>query len=73
MNPTNPLYELYWLYVLNQKDCEEFDYAHTVFSKFLDPDTATDILCEMKERVEADAFRAGFLAAAKIFVGGDTE
>ncbi|MDE5564439.1 MAG: hypothetical protein K2I93_04735 [Oscillospiraceae bacterium] len=73
MKPTDPLYELYWLYVVNQKDCEEFLNADDIFSKFLDPDTVTGILCKMKERVETDAFRAGFMTAAKIFMGGNGE
>lgn len=73
MKPKNPLYKLYWLYIESQKDCEEFKYAHAVFSKFLDSDTVTDILCEMKESVETDAYRAGFMTAVKIFAGGGTE
>lgn len=73
MKPTNPLYELYWLYAVNQKDCEEFHRAYAVFSKFLDSDTVTDILCKLKGRVETDAFRAGFMTAAQIFVGGNSK
>lgn len=73
MKPTNPLYELYWKYVESGKETKQFLRVHALLTKYIGSDPATNILCELKEKVESDAFLAGFKAASKIFAGGEAE
>lgn len=73
MKPTNQLYELYWKYAESRKDTKQFERVHDLLAKSIGSDPALGILCNFKERIESAAFLAGFMTAAKIFAGGDTE